>query len=180
MARFRDFIRKQHYLREDEMAPSGGASSPTNPDTAGAGSESNNKTNKYFPDFFGREFGVSDQDFETALESDSITLFGPKIPDFFDFRIQGNVHATVKSLGNDAYDVTFPFKDMYADNPRLFIKPYKQDENPYDWNSPIEDRTVRMTKEQLMDAWQEPFADIANAAGGPPGGMDAGMPPGGF
>lgn len=179
MIRFREFIKQHSFsysLREDEAAPAmgSGASAPSDPQ--------NNTTNKHHPEVIQKEFGISDEEFSAALESDAITLYGTKIPDFgWDFRVAGPIHVSIEDRGDGGYMVTFPLSQMYKDNSKLFIHKYSSDENPMYWDGPVQDQTEYMTQEQLMDAWVEPFAGMDMGMGGgmdPMGGM-GGDPMGG-
>lgn len=179
MTRFREFIKQQSfscYLREDEAAPAmgSGASAPTNPD--------NKTTNKHHPDVIGKEFGIRDEDFSAALETDSVTLYGPKIPDFgWDYRVAGPIQVSIEDRGDGGYMVTFPLSMMHQDNPKLFIHKYSSEENPMYWDGQVGDQTEYMTQEQLMDAWVEPFAGMGDdlmgggGMGAPPMGGMGGM-----
>jgi hypothetical protein len=172
MIRFREFIKQQPFsysLREDEAAPAmgSGSSAPTNPD--------NKTTNKHHPEVIGKEFGIRDEDFSAALETDSVTLYGTKIPDFgWDYRVAGPIQVSIEDRGDGGYEVTFPLAMMYQDNPKLFIRKYKEGENPMYWDGQVDDQTEYMTQEQLMDAWVEPFAGMG---GDPMGGGGMGAPP---
>jgi len=140
-------------------------------DAAPPSDPQNKTTNKHHPEVLGREFGIRDEDFSAALESDSVMLYGPKIPDFgWPFRVAGNINVSIKDRGDETYEVTFPLAMMYQDNPKLFIHRYSSDQNPLYWDGPVEDQTEQMNLEQLMDAWVEPLA-----GGG--GGMGMGGPP---
>lgn len=121
------------------------------------------KTNAYFPDFFGREFSVKQRDFEAALEGDALTLYGDKIPDFgWPFRVAGNIHVFIEKIDDNLYKVTFPLKQLYRDNPYLFYHRWQEGQRPMYWQGPVEDKVETMTKEQLLDAWVEPFAAQLN------------------
>ena len=161
MGTFRQFLNQQNvsfHLREEDT----GAPPPTDPQ---------NTTNKYHFDSLERELNI--KDITPALEGSPVTLF--KVPNYnWGFNVNPPIEATVSKQDDDTYKVTFLLSDRYATNPKQFIMPYSQGEDPTYYQSQVEDKTEVMTKEELADAMVKPI-EGGGMGGAPP--MGGGMPP---
>lgn len=157
MASFRSFIRAHDFpcsLREQDAPP------PANPE---------NKTNKHHFDFLQQGLGIADKDFDAALEG-SQTLY--QLPDYgWGFKVNPPVQVIIKHRSDGNYDVTFMLSQKKITNPKSFVLPYKQDEQPTYYEGPVEDKTEVMSQEELSNAMAKPLE-----GGGAQMGM-GGMPP---
>jgi hypothetical protein len=176
MGTFREFINKhdrRFQLREQEAAPAGGSAPPP--------SDPEKKTSEPHLDFLGKELNAQTEDLEAAIQSGPLTLYG-KIPDYsgqWGFKILPPIQAGVKKVGDDQFEVTFPFVQMYAQNRNQFVT--FRDGVMYYYQGPVRNEKVVMTREELMNAWAEPLAGGGGGPmGGPPGGMGGAPPIGGM
>lgn len=171
---FRQFIKSHPFsisLREDEAAPSiGQPSQPSNPET----------TNKHHFDSLQRHLGIGDKELEASLEGDALTIW--KVPDYsskWGFMVNGPVQASVTKRGDGGFDVMFLLKQKQLMEPKSLIRPYKQGDRPMYYEGPVQDKTERMTEEDLQDAMTAPFNGMPSGGGAPMGGPPGGAPMGG-
>ncbi len=177
MVTFREFIHKYDWhfsLREQEAAPSGGSAPPP--------SDPQKKTSEPHVDFLGKELNAQPEDIETAIQSGPLTLYGD-IPDYstkWGFKILPPIHVQIKKVGDDQFEVTFPFTQLYAMNRNQFVT--YRDGVMYYYRGPVRDEKIVMTREELMKAWGKPLEGGGGGApmGAPPGGMGGGPPIGGM
>lgn len=186
MNTFRNFIRNHDFnfsLREDEAAPSMGGSggAPPNPDSS-TGDSDGPSSYENVPNSMAREFNTTEEDMLAAIESGSLTI--SEIPDHeaeWGFTVRPPVDVTVTQINDDMYDVKFPFEMLHAMNPQIFVDRTTMPGNLVQYQGPVEDKTIQMTKGELMKAWQMSLAQSAGGGmppmgGAPPmGGMDGGM-----
>lgn len=183
--RFREFVRTTAFrLTEDEAAPAMGSapSAPTDPQKT---------NNAHHFDMLKGQLGMEDDDFDNAMETQSVTLWLPQ--DYskkWGFEVAGSTQATVKKRSDGNYDVTFQLKEKKLMLPKSFILPYKKGESPINYEGDVDEKTVVMTAEELQNAMTTPFQagnfqPPSGGMGGPGGGMGApqggpmGGPPGG-
>lgn len=172
---FREFVKDARWsdcLFEVEAAPSIGAApeAPDNPEKT---------TNKYHFDALQRQLGIDDDGLTAALEGDTIQFW--KVPDYssqWGFLVSGPTSATVSQRPDGSFDVTFHLKEKQLLNPKNFIKPYKQGQRPINYQGPVEDKTVTMSREELQDAMTLPLASGGGSPMGAPGAAPIGAPMG--
>ena len=153
MGSFRQFVNSceaAFRLSEEDV----GAPPPTDPQ---------NTTNKYHLDSLERELNIPDV--TPALEGSPVTLY--QIPKYdWGFVVNPPIEAIVTKKDDENFNVRFLLADKYAQNPKQFIMPYAQGEDPTYYQSRVEDKEEVMSKEELSDAMVKPLV------GG--GGMGAG------
>lgn len=178
MGTFRQFINNQNinFKIREEAAPSGGVSAaPTDPNN-----DSEEEYSDPFTKSFGKEFGIKSEDLDAAIEAGPISF--NVIPDYYDkwgFVINPPIDVYVKKAGDYQYEVTFPFSDIYKDNPYRFIDTNEWRKGNYQYyQGHVQDEVVIMSKEELMSNWHKALEGGGAPMGG--GGMPmggGGMPP---
>jgi hypothetical protein len=182
--RFRQFINATPFRLGEgaEAAPSMGGP-PAPPSTPGQGDD-----NSHHPDMIKGQLGMEDEDYDTAMEDQSITVWLPQDrARQWGLQVAGSTQVTVKNRPDGNYDVTFQLSDKKTMLPKSFIFPYKKGEQPIAYKGPVEDKTVTMTPEELTDITTVPFQKKyfqppqggMGGPGGPGGGMGGGGPMGG-
>jgi len=179
MTAFRKFLRDHDVsfsLREQEAAPPSGVGSPPTDPQSDSGYEN-------VPNSMAREFNVPEKALRAALETGTLTLqqLPQNIQEKWGFYVRPPIDVSVEEIGNELWNVSFPLRMLYASNPQIF---YYQDEkgNTYQYNGPVEDQTIQLSTNSLMQAWQgKAFAGAGGGGGMPPMGgappMMGGAPP---
>lgn len=184
MITFRNFLRNHDIsfsLREQEAAPSmgGTGAQPSNPDSnfdSDTGYEN-------VPNSMAREFNVPPEAMLAAIQTGTLTLHEiPNKEAEWGFTVRPPVDVTVQQINDNMYDVTFPFEMLYRQNPQLFMSTKLMPGNVVQYEGPIEDKTIQMSMNELMRAWQKSLEGAGSGGGmmgAPPMGGMGGPPMGG-
>ncbi len=157
MAKFKEFFRSSihNYIVREDAVPA----APENPDS--------DSGNKHHFSSMQRELGIDDDSFDAALAGGIIEVL--KVPDYSEkwgFLVAGPCFAQVEKVNNDAYQIRFLLSQKKLMNPKSFILPYRDGEQPIIYNGPVEDKTERISTNELQDMVATAFSTMTQMTGG--------------